>query len=178
MLDNPEKDPIYTSFKKLFESSNVEKLLRNDRIIEKAEKRKLIGNPPTSLDKNSLGDEIIWELIINNVKNDLIIITRDETYSNRETFLKNEFAKKTGKKLIIEENISNALKKFGETASDETLKFEKTLKIEPSDSWQEILLRNWFSGSEKENFKIHFIYDSENKEKQWSPFLDSDKFKK
>ena len=37
-----------------------------------ANNRKLLGNPPTSPDKHTIGDEIIWEMILENIKDDYI----------------------------------------------------------------------------------------------------------
>ena len=106
MLDTPEKDPIYIKFNKIFNSTEVVKLFRTDEIIDKAYRRKLIGNPPMSVGKNSIGDEILWELLINSIDEDLLIVTRDKTYNVYRSFLKNEYNKKTNRRLCRKPTIS------------------------------------------------------------------------
>jgi len=128
MLIQPEKDPIYSNFKDLYNNKQVRILSRDELIIQKAKNRKLIGNPPVSKEKDTIGDEIIWELLIDNIKDDLVILTRDETFNDHFTFLANEFMQKTGKKVIIESKISDAMKYFGKEASQDTIEFENTYK--------------------------------------------------
>lgn len=135
MLDKPEKDPIFIEFIKIYESSDVFKLKRDDEIILKAHKRLLIGNPPKSKEKNSIGDEIIWELLINNINDDLIILSSDGTYKRHKTFLINEYKEKTGKKLFIEEKLTKAMKILGKEASKATINYERSQQLPPRSSF-------------------------------------------
>jgi hypothetical protein len=130
MEDNLHKDPIFKSFLELYNDPEVIKYERNDDIIKSAQNRKLIGNPPKPQDHNdnSIGDEINWEIIISKLTEDLVIITRDKTYEDHVTFLKNEFNSKTGKELFIDKNISFALKKMGEISSSQLIKLEEEQK--------------------------------------------------
>lgn len=76
-------------------------------IAEKAKKRKLLGNPPTSRDKTSIGDEVIWESHIS--KCDIVIVSRDKTYTRNNDLLKTEFTNKTGNQLLhITDKITSA----------------------------------------------------------------------
>lgn len=121
--DKKEKDFVLKSFLDLYRHSQVYK--RNDVIIKKAHERKLLGNPPISKEKNTIGDEVTWETILAYIKDDLVIITRDGTYKQRITFLKEEFNLKTKKQLSVYENISEALKIIGAKPSVELNKFEE-----------------------------------------------------
>ena len=69
IIKNPSLDPIANYFNEFVnESLNKGSVYyTTDEIIKRAEKRKKIGNPPTS-DKYSLGDEINWEIVLENVK--------------------------------------------------------------------------------------------------------------
>lgn len=126
ILKNPSLDPIASFFKEFVdESLKQEKVLyATDNIIAKAERRKKIGNPPTS-DKYSLGDEINWEIVLENLKEDIIIVGRDNTYSNNLTFLQKDFHKKTGCYITdLTESITGALDKSGIATSKELIEEE------------------------------------------------------
>lgn len=125
MIADPEKDPIFKSFLKLIKDSNVIVIPVNDDLIKKAQQRKLKGNPPNNEKEVKIGDEIIWECILKNVQDDLILISRDSTYSSHKTFLTREFKQKTGKKLLFSKKISDALELVGKDASPELKQFEK-----------------------------------------------------
>lgn len=115
ILKDPSLDPIASFFNEFVnESLKQEKVLyTTDLIIEKAEKRKKIGNPPTS-DKYSLGDEINWEIVLENIREDIVIVGRDNTYSNNLTFLQKDFHKRTGCYVTeLTESINLAFKKIG-----------------------------------------------------------------
>lgn len=45
-IDNPQKDDIFSKFKKLCKSDNI--ILSSNEIIDSANRRKITGNPPTS----------------------------------------------------------------------------------------------------------------------------------
>jgi hypothetical protein len=126
MLESPEKDSVYINFKQIFEDSGVTKLNRTDEIIKKAHRRYLIGNPPKSPDKDSISDEILWELLINNLDDDLIILTKDGTYKNHNTFLVNEYKERTGKSFLVEEKFSNVLKILGLKVSKGIINYEES----------------------------------------------------
>jgi hypothetical protein len=138
--NNTSKDPIFQSFVEIYRDELVLKLKTNEKIIKTAQIRNLIGNPPYSVKKATICDEIIWEMFLDNIRDDLIIVSRDTTYEDHITFLSNEFTEKTKKKLMITENISDALKIVGKTASPELIKYEKTVAKSLSDIAKDIQL--------------------------------------
>ena len=111
-------------------------LYTTDSVIESAEKRKKIGNPPTS-DKYSLGDEINWEIVLENIKEDIIIVGRDNTYTNNFSFLQKDFHKRTGCYIsALTESITSALIKVG-VVTEEGLIEEENRVIEDVKHYNE-----------------------------------------
>ena len=125
LIDEIDKDPVY----RLYLNVTSKMYSRTDLIIDKAIKRKQIGNPPTST-KNTCCDEIIWETLITNCKDDLIIVSRDNTFKDNYSFLRNEYNKKTGKKLVVVELISDAIRYNGQVPSEKFENIENDLIIE------------------------------------------------
>lgn len=122
--DNLNEDIVYTKFYELYTDPTITIYERTDDIIDKAHKRLLIGNPPIDKEKNTIGDQIIWETLISNLEDDLIFITYDHTYKDHISFLKNEYTKRVDKELSITEKVSDALMKIGETPSKELINLE------------------------------------------------------
>lgn len=120
-----EKDPVYSLYL-LFCHNTYD---RTRDIIDRAIKRKYIGNPPTS-NKNTCCDEIIWESILENCHDDLIIVTRDKTFNENYNFLKNEYNEKNGKKFLIVELISDAIRLLGDGPSNNLEIIEKNILLE------------------------------------------------
>ena len=120
-----EKDPVYSLYL-LFCHNTYD---RTRDIIDRAIKRKYIGNPPTS-NKNTCCDEIIWESILENCHDDLIIVTRDKTFNENYNFLKNEYNEKNGKKFLIVELISDAIRLLGDDPSNNLEIIEKNILLE------------------------------------------------
>ena len=120
-----EKDPVYSLYL-LFCHNTYD---RTRDIIDRAIKRKYIGNPPTS-NKNTCCDEIIWESILENCHDDLIIVTRDKTFNENYNFLKNEYNEKNGKKFLIVELISDAIRLLGDGTSNNLEIIEKNILLE------------------------------------------------
>lgn len=131
MKDDTNKDPIYKSFLELYNDHNVTKYKRSNEIIKSAHERKLLGNPPVGYTQYTIGDEVNWETLLSNLKDDLYIISFDKTYEQHATFLKNEFKSKTGKELIIHDSISSVLKIIGQEPSEELNKFEEDMISTP-----------------------------------------------
>lgn len=120
-----EKDPVYSLYL-LFCHNTYD---RTRDIIDRAIKRKYIGNPPTS-NKNTCCDEIIWESILENCHDDLIIVTRDKTFNENYNFLKNEYNEKNGKEFLIVELISDAIRLLGDDPSNNLEIIEKNILLE------------------------------------------------
>jgi predicted nucleic acid-binding protein len=126
IIKNPSLDPIANYFNEFVnESLNKGSVYyTTDEIIKRAEKRKKIGNPPTS-DKYSLGDEINWEIVLENVKENIILVGRDNTYTNNLTFLQKDFHKRTGYIITdLTKTITSALNIAGINTTAELVKEE------------------------------------------------------
>jgi len=103
----------------------------SNQLIEKAQQRKLLGNPPSSKDKITIGDEVIWEALLSNVQEDLIIVSRDQTYTENLEVLKTEFQHATRYDLIlVTKKINEAFTKIGVTPSTELVKEEDRIDYE------------------------------------------------
>jgi hypothetical protein len=126
ILKDSSKDPIANYFKEFVNESLKQNKVyfTTDEIINRAVKRKNIGNPPTS-DKYSLGDEINWEIILANIQEDIILVGRDNTYTNNLTFLQKDYHKQTGYDIIdLTERISVALERAGIKTTEALIKEE------------------------------------------------------
>lgn len=126
-----ERDPVAIKFDTLFKHPSAVQIALSDGLIEKAHRRKLLGDPPTSSDKTTIGDEVIWEALLANVQEDLIIVTRDRTYVNNLEILETEFQAVTQKKLIlVTEKVSEALEKIGEIPPPRLVEEENRIEDE------------------------------------------------
>lgn len=124
----------------LWLDGDVTKLETSDALVDKAFRRKLQGNPPTSPDKYSACDELIWEVLLSEMKDDLILVSDDHTFLDNELLLKEEFKGRTSKNLImITKDFSRALKEMGESPSESLLEAEKSMIYVTAD---EMDLRN------------------------------------
>ncbi|KAB8142953.1 hypothetical protein F8S13_11970 [Chloroflexia bacterium SDU3-3] len=124
-----KNDSFADKFYLLTNNNNVSVFPVTKTNIEAAKDRKALGNPPTSSNKYTIGDEVIWESILENIDDDLIIVTRDKTYIENIHILQEEFIKVTGKKLIsVEQNISSALRKIGEIPSNSLIVEEENIR--------------------------------------------------
>lgn len=113
-------DPVANEFRLLIASKlSAEDIWPiSNSSLENAQKRKLLGNPPSS-DKFSIGDEINWEIILENANDDIVIVGRDKTYNDNFEFLRYEFHKKTGKFInLLTNRISDALGFIGKDSSE------------------------------------------------------------
>lgn len=121
ILKDPLKDKVATFFTELVNKCDKKGNIwyADKDIINDAHRRKLIGNPPTS-DSISIGDEINWEIVIKNVKEDIVIVGRDLTYKDNLSFLRKDFHLKTGFFIFdLTDRITTALKMIGIQPSQE-----------------------------------------------------------
>ena len=133
-IDSVDKDMIYTKFMKLCNSNYV--ISTTNEIIDFANRRKLSGNPPTS-DKYTCGDEIIWESLLAyemQKKEDLIVVSNDKTFVKNREFLTEEYKRKTEKKLVLCNNISEAYRLVGVTLSNDVIRAEESF------TWTDIII--------------------------------------
>lgn len=125
LIESPDMDLIY----KIYLDLNEIAYNRTNEIIERAQKRKIIGNPPTSK-KATCGDEIIWETLLEYCDEDLIIVTRDSTFSANYNFLKGEFRKDKNKTLKVVDSITKAIELNEERPPKELELIESDLILE------------------------------------------------
>jgi predicted nucleic acid-binding protein len=110
-LNDKTKDEVYTYVVNLYNQAT--KIPTSSQYIDQAQVRRLLGNPPRPQSgySHSIGDEIIWEALLDGVNDDLIIVSRDGTYRDHFNFLKEEYLEKTGKCLLERsETISGAVR--------------------------------------------------------------------
>lgn len=116
-------DPVLKKMEAVF--SSVQLVVSSDADLERAKKRDILGAPPRSDGKKSICDQLIWEAILANLRDDLVVVSRDATYSQHYSLLKEEYLKITGKNLVcVVEKISKALTKIGEDVSPVVKKAE------------------------------------------------------
>lgn len=126
IIENPKIDPVSEHFNSLINSKDVVVIKTTPEIINLAHQRKLKGNPPVS-DKFTIGDEINWEALIGNVKDDIIIVARDNTYVNNINFLKRDYLKSTGKNISsLVDKITSGLGLIGQKQDDKLIRLEQT----------------------------------------------------
>jgi hypothetical protein len=111
---DPSTDPVFKKFREVMGAKGVKVIQTTDELITRAHQRKLLGNPPSSPGKHTIGDELIWESLLAGCGDDLVIVSRDRTFTAHEAFLRDEYAKRTGKKLLEVSNVlTKALKLVG-----------------------------------------------------------------
>ncbi|MGG4184122.1 PIN domain-containing protein [Paenibacillus jamilae] len=128
--EDRSKDEIYNYIQEIYNNKEVVQLKNNLTLIEKGRNRQLLGNPPGTSDV-TIGDEVIWEALLENVKDDLIIITNDRSFKDNKIYLQDEFKEETGHQLFILEKLSDAIKKLGEIPSDALIKYESETLLDP-----------------------------------------------
>jgi len=135
-----EIDCVTNELKKFFEKLKNEKFYiinRTNDIIYKANNRHLLGNPPGT-DKVTIGDEIIWESILQELKEDLIIVSNDNSFIENEDFLKREFDDGHRKLLGIVKDVEQARKMIN-LPKDENLEKienkEKEIEQQNYNNW-------------------------------------------
>jgi rRNA-processing protein FCF1 len=133
LIADEKKDPVAQKFLSLAADAGVMKLKLTDQAIDKAHRRKLLGNPPRSSERYSVGDEVIWELLLDGLKEDLIVVTKDRTFHENLSLLSEEYGQRTGRKLLrVTEKFSEALKGIGQEPSRKLIETEEKL---PNFGW-------------------------------------------
>ncbi len=133
-IDDVNKDMIYLKYTKLCQPHFV--ISTTNEIIDRASRRKLAGNPPTS-DKYTCGDEIIWESLLayeEQHTEDLIIVSNDKTFIKNREFLVAEYKRKVGKALVLCNNILDAYRLVGVELSDDVVRAEENF------TWTDIII--------------------------------------
>lgn len=124
MIMEPSADPVSRAFTGLFRDPAVRILHRTEELIARAHRRKLLGNPPKSAGTDTIGDELIWETLLENLAEDLIVVTRDRTYRHHTAYLVQEYRERTGGSLTVTDRISDALKLVEKLPSPALIRFE------------------------------------------------------
>lgn len=129
-IADEDQDPVTKGLKKLIDEMNFYDT--KESAIDRAKLRKILGNPPTSPDKHTIGDELIWETLLEQCDKDLIIVSRDKTFLENYGMLRTEYDSKTRKLVSVTKNLSDALKAIGKPAVAIT-KAEKEVKAAATD---------------------------------------------
>lgn len=124
MIADPAADPVARAFLGLAGDPAVRIIHRTDELVARAHRRKLLGNPPKSTGKDTIGDELIWETLLANLEDDLLFVTRDRTYRNHTAYLVQEYRERTGSALTITDRVSDALALVGRPPSPALVSFE------------------------------------------------------
>jgi hypothetical protein len=133
LVSDEKSDPVAQKVMALWNDGTLTTLENSEALIDKAFRRKLVGQPPRSSDKNTVGDELIWETLLSGMKEDLIVVTRDHNFLENQRLLSAEFSARTGRSLLlVTEKFSAALETLGLTPSERLIKVEKTL---PEIGW-------------------------------------------
>jgi hypothetical protein len=113
MLEDVRKDPVVTRYSELMSRKETLFLKTTDALVAKAHRRKLLGSPPTSPDKHTVGDELIWEAILGGCDDDLMIVSKDKTFKNNVALLAKEYSSATGRTLAVVETLGAGMKLVG-----------------------------------------------------------------
>ena len=109
-------DPVYQEFVKLYVHGTT--MSTPNDALAKAQARKLLGDPPTSPDKHTVGDEVIWETLLALCGNDLIIVSRDRTFLDNESLLRSDFNIDGKRRLLaVTDSLGQALKLVGKPST-------------------------------------------------------------
>lgn len=126
--ENRTKDVVFKSVLEIYNLKDVTCVENNPAIIERAKNRHLLGEPPGS-NSVTIGDEVIWEALLDRAREDLIIITNDKSFKNNIIVLQDEFRELTGCELFIVEKLSEAIKMFGGLPSKSLEEYETKVKL-------------------------------------------------
>ncbi|MBS1316763.1 PIN domain-containing protein [Phascolarctobacterium faecium] len=132
ILEDPKQDDIYNSFMKLWKSGNT--VLTKDEYINLAVKRKILGNPPGG-DKYSNCDEVIWESLLNTITTNLIVVSKDHTYTQNKEYLQYEYKQKTDKDLLIYDATHKAFSMLGIQMDQRAIEAEDNIR------WLDIIIQ-------------------------------------
>ncbi len=132
-------DPIFATFKAVRDQCKF--LRASEEIIQRAQIRKLRGHPPSSNKRDTIGDEIIWETLLSECKEDLAIVSHDGDFLEYADMLKEEYLPRNGRHLLyVGTKLSAALERFGER-SPEIEELEKS--VDPMSRCQECGASAW-----------------------------------
>jgi len=124
-IDEEASDLVLTEFNKLVNMATI--VPTDASLIERAHTRKLLGQPPTSKDKYTIGDELNWESLLQGATDDVAVVSRDKSFLNNRSLMAAEFVQRTGKNLLlVTDSLSEGLKTVGK-ASEKIKSAEESL---------------------------------------------------
>jgi len=130
-ISDDQSDSVLREFDNLVEGALV--LNTTDKAIERAQLRKQLGEPPTSPDRHTIGDELIWETLISEMNEDLVIVSRDNTFVDNVGILRREYEAVGGRSLLaVTKHLRDGLEQVG-AASEEIETEEREIESRRSD---------------------------------------------
>lgn len=108
-------DPVLTEFRALTASARTLPTTREN--VQRAHERKLLGHPPSSDDKATIGDELIWETLLDGCADDLVICTHDKTFRQNEPVLRGEFQRRHEMSLTVSGDLAAVVRAQGQDDS-------------------------------------------------------------
>lgn len=133
-IGTPDMDPVRSEFLRLYNDTAVQTLHVTPDLIDKARTRKLLGNPPVSPDKWTIGDELTWETLLTLQATDLIVVSKDGTFHTYEGMLKAEFHQATGHQVNMTKKVSDALRLLKIEPAPVLVEAEDKLEPAPADA--------------------------------------------
>ncbi|NMY76995.1 PIN domain-containing protein, partial [Pseudomonas sp. WS 5071] len=82
----PGDDPVLDAYENL--TKNCTLMKTKEELIAKAKIRKILGNPPISPDRHSVGDELLWEELLEFCNENLIIVSKDKAFTENKKLLR------------------------------------------------------------------------------------------
>lgn len=120
-------DIIYKNVKEIYNHENTTKVMISKEIIKNAQIRNILGNPPFS-GGNSKGDELIFESLLSECNDDLIIVTEDNKgFTDHKQYLIEEYHSNKGKELKILNDLSSAIGSLGKEPAEEIKEFDHAM---------------------------------------------------
>jgi predicted nucleic acid-binding protein len=133
MID-PNADLVLKAFNQLVCATRT--IPTDSNLIILAHTRKLLGNPPTSPDKHTIGDELIWETLIQGANDDIVVVSRDKSFMDNSALLATEFETKTKwRLLLVTDSLTEALVRVGRASEKIKVAEQEMPKPIPSNSF-------------------------------------------
>lgn len=149
-------------------------------ILKKAELRVKLGNPPRkgSSENSSLGDAVNWEILLENIKDDLIIVSNDKDFFDKDwddklelnLLLQNEWKDQVKKKILALENFAKLMEeiakdnpKIKKSSIKRALQEERAIYVEGKEKEEEKFSFGNFDLNDYPNLKRKILEDLERK---------------
>lgn len=92
-------DPVMLTFYEILSRCTLIKV--TDADIQRAERRKARGIPPSSSKRDTIGDEVIWECLLRACEEDLAIVSLDGDFLQQRELLASEFGAHSSRRRIV-----------------------------------------------------------------------------